>query len=342
MMLVLAVPLSRCSPPVPYDAPAPSLSAQSLRFDSSFECGNLLRAMQVGAREYDLVLRSDVGTRGHTQWFFFALWNTHAGEEDPAHDAPVHYRFNIVNMYKAHSLFSHGMRVVMLSMRAMAEHCQTWGRAGHDYRYAQNAYPRPGGRGERHYTLSFTLTFPRARDRYLVAFNRPYTLTDHARHMAALVASPSRKRCMRVSQVARSADAKRTTAPRRFRAPHCCLHDAEQLCTTLSGRSCDLITITDFTNERVPHGSTLLRADTRHRRRRPSRVPSADTIAKGRGAADSARVAGEGEPVSRRGTPVAHFRERRGVLLMARVHPGETTCSWTMKGVLDFLTSDDW
>ena len=32
---------------------------------------------------------------------------------------------------------------------------------------------------------------------------------------------------------------------------------------------------------------------------------------------------------------------RKGVVLTARVHPGESVGSWMMKGALDFLTSTD-
>ena len=32
--------------------------------------------------------------------------------------------------------------------------------------------------------------------------------------------------------------------------------------------------------------------------------------------------------------------EKKGVVVSARVHPGESVGSWMMKGVLDFLTSD--
>ncbi|XP_066581955.1 cytosolic carboxypeptidase 2 [Prorops nasuta] len=33
-------------------------------------------------------------------------------------------------------------------------------------------------------------------------------------------------------------------------------------------------------------------------------------------------------------------RRKRGIVVTARVHPGETPSSWTMKGIIDFLTSD--
>lgn len=42
------------------------------------------------------------------------------------------------------------------------------------------------------------------------------------------------------------------------------------------------------------------------------------------------RAGGQDETVS----------ERQGVVLTARVHPGESNSSWMMEGVLDFLTSE--
>ena len=41
---------------------------ETLEFESRFESGNLRRAIMVYPYEYDLILKPDVNTRGHTQW----------------------------------------------------------------------------------------------------------------------------------------------------------------------------------------------------------------------------------------------------------------------------------
>lgn len=66
--------------------------------------------LQVTDSEYDLVLQPDINTRGHTQWFFFAVSNTRAGRQ---------YRLNIINLLKEDSLYNNGMLPLMHSDRQM-------------------------------------------------------------------------------------------------------------------------------------------------------------------------------------------------------------------------------
>ena len=49
-----------------------------------------------------MILRPDLNTRGHTQWFYFAFANAQRG---------VTYKFNILNMVKPDSLFNFGLQV---------------------------------------------------------------------------------------------------------------------------------------------------------------------------------------------------------------------------------------
>ena len=85
---------------------ASSTLSHSLFFDSDFESGNLLRAVQVGPTEYDLVLRTDVHTTSYTQWFYFAVSNTHLDIDEDKNGPSRRYRFNIVNLAKPDSLFN--------------------------------------------------------------------------------------------------------------------------------------------------------------------------------------------------------------------------------------------
>jgi len=44
-----------------------------VRFDAAFESANLDCVVRVQPGEYDLFLRTDSNTRGHTQWFYFSV-----------------------------------------------------------------------------------------------------------------------------------------------------------------------------------------------------------------------------------------------------------------------------
>ena len=52
-----------------------------------------------GMFEYELVLKTDLYTSRHTQWYFFRVHNVQPG---------ITYRFKIVNLLKSDSLYNYG------------------------------------------------------------------------------------------------------------------------------------------------------------------------------------------------------------------------------------------
>lgn len=78
----------------------------TLIFESKFQSGNLRRAIMLCDYEYNLILKPDYFTTGHTQWFYFSVANTRKD---------VEYRFNIINMMKPDSLYNSGMKPLIYS-----------------------------------------------------------------------------------------------------------------------------------------------------------------------------------------------------------------------------------
>ncbi len=101
----------------------------TILFESRFESGNLLAAVKVSDREYDLVLQNDINTNGHTQWFFFRVSNTRKG-------VPV--RFNLINLNKPDSLYNYGMKILCYSTKNKINEGTGWHRVGEDIDYLQN------------------------------------------------------------------------------------------------------------------------------------------------------------------------------------------------------------
>ncbi|CAM9748329.1 unnamed protein product, partial [Ectocarpus fasciculatus] len=268
---------SRCPFNMPYNVPSGGSGApfdHSIQFNSEFECGNIQCAVQRGERVYDLCLRPDVHTPGHTQWFYFAVSNIHnstvTGRANlglPVNKI-VSIQFNIINFTKPDSSFNSGMRPVFYSMHDASTKGIGWVRHGSDISYSANDYQRLNAAGEGvecYFTLSFTLEFHSIGDTCLIAYSYPYSYTDCRLHVDSIVNVP------------RSSD-----IIRRFR-----------LCQTLGGKDCDLLIITDF-NDRDNIGPL--------------------------------------------GSSATSFK--RGIVISARVHPGETPASWVMRGALDYLVSD--
>ncbi|XP_078584263.1 uncharacterized protein LOC144866622 isoform X3 [Branchiostoma floridae x Branchiostoma japonicum] len=242
---------------VPHNVPegcCPSLS-----FESRFESGNLRQARRIGQYEYELVLKTDLYTSRHTQWFYFRVQNALPG---------ITYKFQIVNLLKRDSLYNYGMRPLVYSDRMARDRTIGWHRSGHHISYYQfyNTSRNPLLQPDiTYFCLEWQMEFPYEEDTYYLAHCYPYTYTDLKEHLDDLCNNEETGRHVR----------------------------RDVLCETRAGNSCFLLTITEFPDE---ESKVNLRQ--------------------------------------------ACHRNKKGVVVSARVHPGETQASWMMKGLLDFLTGE--
>ncbi|CAF1390029.1 unnamed protein product [Adineta steineri] len=224
-------------------------------FESRFESGNLMKAVQVGEFDYELYLRYDLYTKRNTQWFYFRLQNIQTDKR---------YRFTIVNFFKSTSLYSSGMRPLLYSTEDAENKGIGWRRWGEEIVYYKNNLLAPDNTTNM-YSLTWTCKFPNNNDTYYFAHCYPYTYSDLQDYLNEIQTD-------------------------RFKNEYC---KQKVLCRTLAGNFIYMLTITNPT------------------------PPQAINIC----------------------SPSEH-QGKKGVVVTARVHPGETNGSWMMKGLMDFLLGD--
>ncbi|KAG7473237.1 hypothetical protein MATL_G00093530 [Megalops atlanticus] len=186
----------------------PSGPPDSLRFYSKFESGNLRKAIHVRRYEYDLILNADVNCSQHLQWFYFEVSGMQAN---------VPYRFNIINCEKANSQFNYGMQPVLYSVQEALEGRPCWVRAGSEICYYRNNFCPSRQRGPTFYTLTFTVTFQHSDDVCYLAYHYPYTYSALQTHLQVLEGEVNPRKVF-------------------FRK--------QNLCDSLAGNPCPLVTIT--------------------------------------------------------------------------------------------------
>ena len=144
--------------PIPKD-----IDPDSLRFESRFESGNLMKAVRVTEKYYELYLRPDLYTTRHCQWFYFRV-------ENMRND--VEYTFSIVNFTKPDSQYSVGMKPVLYSVKETERSGVGWTRAGDQVRYYRDhSTPRDA---PRRFIMSFSVRFPHSKDTVYLAHCYPY------------------------------------------------------------------------------------------------------------------------------------------------------------------------
>ncbi|XP_073957931.1 cytosolic carboxypeptidase 1-like isoform X4 [Choristoneura fumiferana] len=142
--------------------------ASRLTFESRFESGNLRKVIQIGPREYELILMPDVNSTKRHQWFYFEVRNMQQGRP---------YIFNIVNCEKSDSQFNFGMKPVMYSVKEAVLGRAGWIRAGSDICYYRNSYHYANQKSHNkcYLTVTFNIDFPHSNDVCYLAYHFPFT-----------------------------------------------------------------------------------------------------------------------------------------------------------------------
>eukprot|EP00767_Chilomastix_cuspidata_P001576 gnl/Chilomastix_cuspidata/1699.p1 GENE.gnl/Chilomastix_cuspidata/1699~~gnl/Chilomastix_cuspidata/1699.p1 ORF type:complete len:1173 (-),score=269.10 gnl/Chilomastix_cuspidata/1699:25-3543(-) len=309
-------------------------SIPSLEFGSQFESGNLLRAVRVGPREYDLVLRPDTNTsHPTTQWFYFSAAGLVPG---------IPYRFNIVNFTKPKSCYSDGLRPLVCSETDFAEAGVGWRRCGYDISYFPNSIPK-GRAAKRHgepnrfggvYTPH---TAGKCCCTVCAAMQRHRETPGSASKADSAVASGARVDQGSIQKRAGKQEPNDAYPPRNsyrhlspagpsrfftlsfsFASPSTSVNDTLYFAHCYPYRFTDLQDYLDALcanpkrNKHV-HCKTLCTT-----------------------------LGGKQCPlltITKRKLDKEQRRRNKVIVLSARVHPGESNSSWIMKGVIDFLTS---
>lgn len=177
----------RCANNVPTNTDGKN---SALQFESRFESGNLQKAVQVGAYEYELTLRTDLYSGKHTQWFYFQVKNTRSR---------VSYRFTITNLMKKNSLYNAGMKPLMYSEHDAGLRGEGWRREGGDIRYYRSSQE-----GVALYCLTWTFQFPHDNDTCYFAHCYPYTYSDLSRDLQRWTSDPARSQYCKLRALCRS------------------------------------------------------------------------------------------------------------------------------------------
>jgi cytosolic carboxypeptidase protein 2/3 len=117
------------------------------------------------------VLQHDINTQGHTQWYYFKVTSRFAEDTLPKQRT---IKFDILNLQKKESLYSSGMRVLVLDCNAEEgnDELPSWQRGGNETTYGMNNFLSSCGNL---YSLSFTYEFPIGVNTFYFAHSAPYT-----------------------------------------------------------------------------------------------------------------------------------------------------------------------
>mmetsp|Transcript_1109 Transcript_1109/g.2706 ORF Transcript_1109/g.2706 Transcript_1109/m.2706 type:complete len:878 (+) Transcript_1109:41-2674(+) len=211
-------------------------------------------------------------------------------------------RFNIMNLHKYESLYNEGLKPCVYSVTKYKKTGKKWLHGGTSISYYQNSTLRKkkDDKEDFYYTLTFTYNFEYASDTVYFAHWYPYTYNE------MLIDVENYKGYTDIVRV-------------------------DELCTSLAGNSIPVLTITQNvesycswdTEQRL---MTKTKAGRQLERNREARRTA------------NSRLVDYYHDRKSGGRP--DHKKKKGIVLTARVHPGETGGSFMMKGAIEYLISN--
>lgn len=138
------------------------------------------------------MLRTDLYTKKHMQWFYFRVRNMRAG---------IPYRFTITNLLKATSLYERGQKPLLYSDEKARAFAVGWHHVGHDVSYYRNGSCHLGLPC---FSLSWTFCFPYDRDTCYLAHCYPYTYTKLWSYLSEIERNPRLSSFCKIRTLCRS------------------------------------------------------------------------------------------------------------------------------------------
>lgn len=132
-----------------------------LVFDSSFECGNLDKVVQVAEHDFELYIRPDANTAGYFLWYYFTVQT----------QSKRTVRLHLMNFTKSEGLYAQGMQPLVY-----VEQMPAWGwhRAGDKVKFGESGLNRRKGGKRAYFSLSFSYTFRFPGEKAFFAYSVPY------------------------------------------------------------------------------------------------------------------------------------------------------------------------
>jgi len=156
-----------------YSITIPSFD-QGIDFFSRFENGNLKKAIRISKTEYELHLSEDYGTTGHYHWFYFKTIAKFSERTTVT--------FSIINMIKQNSLYGVGFRPFVY----LVNKNEGWVPGGEEVSYTPNHIDTNTRTKKRYYTLRWKYTYETDNSDVYFAQFIPYTYSDLLKYLKTI------------------------------------------------------------------------------------------------------------------------------------------------------------